>query len=125
MSAEVGKHEKALCFFCGKDSGKAELKKCDHCPSFACDGSHLSMHRPPGAEACLPVRVRVDEGEGGRGRFLVAERRIEDGEVVLLDSAVVVAPDATPICLVCYKVIHPRFSLLRVLANKFGKHLWC
>ena len=88
-----------------EDEPEGEVKLCQHCQNVAVcssnDGYHGRIHRPEGLGQCLPIRV---EQSPEVGRYLVATRDINPGEIVILDKAVLVAPDA-PVCLGCLKSV--------------------
>lgn len=98
------------CFYCSAssdvDSAKKEVQLCQHCQkvgicSSSGDEDHAKVHRPEGLGQCLPIRV---EKSSEVGRYLVATRDINPGEIVILDKSILVAPDA-PACLGCLKNI--------------------
>lgn len=97
------------CFYCSastgeeEEEGSKEVQLCQHCQKVAVCSSedHAGIHRPQGLGQCLPIRV---EQSPEVGRFLVAARDIDPGEIVILDKSILVAPDA-PVCLGCLKSV--------------------
>ena len=97
------------CFLCGS---KDSQLLCRHCQkTTACSEDCMKIHCPPennittttsevesSSNRCNAFRMQQNETVG---RYLVASRKIQPQEVVLIDPALVIAPQSLPVCLVC------------------------
>ena len=100
----------AACFLCGaKANSKFECRKCQTTNIRACSEECMNIHTNTGGnggighsndsnERCNAFIMQQNEVVG---RYLVASRRIQAQEVVLVDPAIVIAPQSLPVCLVC------------------------
>ena len=96
------------CVVCGQ-MAKALCSGCKHI--FYCSREHQKKHWSLHKEECkgmarLPWRVERSET---LGRFLVATKEVEEGELILNESPMVVGPRqlTKPVCLGCHKEITP------------------
>ena len=94
------------CAVCGK-LAKALCSGCKHI--FYCSREHQKKHWASHKEECkamarLPWRVERDDTVG---RFLVATKDLEEGELIINETPMVVGPRqlTKPVCLGCYKEI--------------------
>ena len=98
----------SLCFLCGS---KDSQLLCRHCQkTTACSEDCMKIHCPDNITTTTSPEVesssirsnafRMQENETV-GRYLVASRKIQPQEVVLIDPALVIAPQSLPVCLVC------------------------
>jgi len=95
QSKSKSRERKGECFLCSKPSST----KCPGCSLVHyCSQDHLLAHRQQ--NYCFPFRVKW---RAGRGRSLVATRRIDPMELIMFDAAIVTGPQAasTPVCLEC------------------------
>ena len=92
-----------LCFLCLKPC--AELcSKCNEIPY--CSPDHLEVHFD--SNFCAPFRVLQKPNVG---RFLIATRDIEPGELILKDKPVIFGPsfESGPLCLECLAPVDGSF----------------
>ena len=99
----------SLCVLCGS---KDSQLLCRHCQkTAACSEDCMKIHCPDNittttisevensnSNSCNAFRMQQNESVG---RYLVASRKIQPQEVVLIDPALVIAPQSLPVCLVC------------------------
>ena len=82
------------CIICWADTEG----RCPHCGLAVCD-RHLELHtNQEVAGHCFPWRV---ESLPGCGRVLTATRDIAPFELLISDTALVLAPNDQPVCLGC------------------------
>ena len=107
------------CFLCGS---KDSQLLCRHCQkTTACSEDCMKIHCPDNittttisevensnSNSCNAFRMQQNESVG---RYLVASRKIQPQEVVLIDPALVIAPQSLPVCLVCLGKCLLRFEL--------------
>ena len=86
------------CFLCGVQ----DANTCIHCKMVSSCERHIAVHRIE--DFCYPFTISSEEG---RGRFLVATRDIQPGELILCDKPIVQTPytKSKAQCLQCYKLI--------------------
>ena len=94
------------CFLC---LSTENTSKCDHCGSVFTCKDHVKRHMSSSG-ACYPYRVQYD---CEMGRYLVAAKKIKQGEVILHEDPLVLGPytRSKPQCLNCFKVINPKSSI--------------
>ncbi|XP_066992473.2 uncharacterized protein [Anabrus simplex] len=88
----------AKCAVCGQ----APKHTCAPCGKTAyCSGAHQQQHWEQHRAECLGFVVKKNEKVG---RYAVAARSLEPGEVILAETPVAVGPktDSLPLCLGCY-----------------------
>ena len=95
--------EDTHCFLCQR-SIDASKWKCQKCGLKACSQDHLLAHIGEEQKLCLPFKVESSKAEG---RFLVATRDIESGELILKDKPLVTGPatNTRPVCLGCHVML--------------------
>ena len=86
-----------LCFLCGENNCELQCDKCQE-EIKACSKSCMKVHCPEKGKTCRAFVMRQNEDVG---RYLVASRRIQPHEVVLVDNPIIEAPQSLPVCLVC------------------------
>ncbi len=102
------------CFLCLAEC-ETRCDRCDDDVYFCCD-AHGDLHRGGGGGSggidCAPFRVSHRDGVG---RCLVATRDVPAGELVFVESPLLVGPmhDTRPVCLSCFRPADGSFSCPR------------
>ena len=101
MSQEIS------CTWCGISS--SDLRSCSGCSQhYFCSDECQSWHcRREGEQQPLCYPFRVQHSKDENGRYLVATRDIEPGELIFEDTPVVVGPSSKspPTCLNCFNIL--------------------
>ena len=91
------------CFLCGSSS----TSKCQDCKVWFCEDEHRTLHFDDQGQ-CYPYKV---QNSPKIGRFLVATRDLEPGDLVLVERPLTVGNlhETPPICLVCWQLVDGSF----------------
>jgi len=90
----------APCILCSSQEDTDQCDQCEH--SYEC--KHLNKYHESNQDSCFPFRV---EQAPETGRYLVATRKIKQGETILVETPEVVGPytRSKAQCLNCFKLI--------------------
>ncbi len=105
-------YQRHLDFFCPKncaECGKLATLRCSACQKVAyCSSDHQKIHwKSRHKSQCCPYKLVRDPKRPELGRFVIATRDIQPGEVIMEEPPVTVGPKqySSIICIGCYKQV--------------------
>ena len=102
------------CFLCGRRQCD---KTCALCGLWFCSRAHQLLHQDQEGK-CYPFQIRT---KSGIGRYLVATRNIEPGEIVFREEPIIIGNnhETQPVCLGCLQPVKYLKFFLTTIPNYF------